>query len=168
MLYLELQKQRRYPYLLLEEEGKRIGNIHLPPSLFKAMAHGLKVQITAPLAVRVERILSEYVPAALEKEEQEKLHQSLLSLKNRLGAAKIAALLEKLSGQSYAAVAKIMCTEYYDRFYNEARREKEYFNLSIDAADLDLAVDTLAAFIDQTFSEKRRKECYHEPVRSGQ
>lgn len=61
LLLQKLQRFKDSPYLVLEGEGKRIGNIHLPPFLTRAMEEGKHLLLTAPLPVRVERILEDYL-----------------------------------------------------------------------------------------------------------
>ena len=47
--------------IFIEGESKRIGQIILPDLLYKRMGEGKRVEITAPIEQRVERILSDYV-----------------------------------------------------------------------------------------------------------
>jgi len=46
--------------IVIEGESKKIGSIILPDLLYKRMNEGKRVEITAPIKDRVERILKDY------------------------------------------------------------------------------------------------------------
>lgn len=47
-------------YVFIEGESKRMGKVMLPSNLHDTMKEGFKIEITAPLPQRVERILKDY------------------------------------------------------------------------------------------------------------
>jgi tRNA 2-selenouridine synthase len=56
LLNLDLDKP-----IFIEGESKRIGKIMLPNLLYKRMGEGRRIEITAPIEQRVQRILSDYI-----------------------------------------------------------------------------------------------------------
>jgi len=56
LLNLDLSKP-----VFIEGESKRIGKIILPDLLYKRMSEGRRIEITAPIEQRVQRILSDYM-----------------------------------------------------------------------------------------------------------
>ena len=46
--------------LTLHYKTCQVGDLQLPPSLWRAMKTSPRVEVTLPIAVRVERILHEY------------------------------------------------------------------------------------------------------------
>jgi len=56
LLNLDLDKP-----IFIEGESKRIGKIMLPDLLYKRMGEGQRIEITAPIEQRVQRILSDYI-----------------------------------------------------------------------------------------------------------
>jgi tRNA 2-selenouridine synthase len=56
LLNLDLSKP-----IFIEGESKRIGKIMLPDLLYKRMGEGIRIEITAPIKQRVQRILSDYI-----------------------------------------------------------------------------------------------------------
>ncbi len=143
ILLKELSRTKDKPYMVVEGEGKRIGNVYLPMFLVEAMKEGHQVLLTAPLETRVDRIIEEYNPGQLSTEEMKNLLKALESLRRRLGDKKIASLVETLERGDYRAVVKILCTDYYDHYYSDSRPESASFDDIIDATDLDLAADCL-------------------------
>ena len=98
LLLQKLQRFKDSPYLVLEGEGKRIGNIHLPPFLTRAMEEGKHLLLTAPLPVRVERILEDYLAIPPSPEVVEEIREALLSLRRRLGARQGGASVQPAGG----------------------------------------------------------------------
>ncbi len=60
-LFFKLLESKREKPVFIEGESKRIGKIILPDLLYKRMGEGKRVEITAPIEQRVQRILSDYV-----------------------------------------------------------------------------------------------------------
>lgn len=130
-------------FIFVEGEGRRIGNIYLPPFLFEAMKNGVQVLLTASIKTRVDRIIEAYRPDELSRQELENLKVALESLKNRLGKRKTADLLTMLDQADFKSVAEILCTDYYDHYYSDSRPESARFDYSIDAEKVSAAATEL-------------------------
>ncbi|NLY39275.1 MAG: tRNA 2-selenouridine(34) synthase MnmH [Firmicutes bacterium] len=148
LLLHELERFNGAPYLIVEGEGRRIGNIHLPAFLVEAMEKGVHVIVTASLAERVKRIAGDYLPPVLTAPEIEQIREALCHLRRRLGAAKTGYLLEQLDAGCYVAVVETLCRDYYDRLYGDAKPGRYDFIATIDTADMKAAVAQTAALID--------------------
>ncbi len=59
-LFFKLLETDHTKPVFIEGESKRIGKIILPDLLYKRMGEGKRVEITAPIEQRVQRILSDY------------------------------------------------------------------------------------------------------------
>ena len=147
LLLQELDRYSSEPLIVVEGEGRRIGNIYLPPFLAKAMSESYKILIIASLETRVERILNTYDPAILAGEDKLDLEKALLSLETRLGRKKITRLKELMTAGDYRGVATILCHDYYDCLYNDSKPETSSFNVQIDAENLLQAVDQIIEII---------------------
>ena len=152
LLLQQLELLDGSPYIIVEGEGRRIGNVQLPPFFARAMEEGIHLLLTAPLADRVNRIVREYLPPRPSARELEQIREALGSLRRRLGAAKTELLLDHLSGKEYYAVAEILCTDYYDRLYGDARPERHPFAAAIDTTDISAAADRLTALREELIS----------------
>ena len=162
LLLHELDRFNGAPYLIVEGEGRRIGNVHLPAFLVEAMENGVHLMITASLADRVKRITGEYLPPVLTAPEIEQIREALCHLRRRLGAAKTGYLLEQLDAGRYDTVVETLCRDYYDRLYGDAKPGRYDFMATIDTTDMEQAVEQTAALIDNLIQRalriKRRKE----------
>ncbi len=138
------------PCIVVEGEGKKIGNVHLPPFLIKAMAEGNHVLITAPLSERVRRIVEEYLPPEPSAGVHEQLREAVYSLRWRLGAERTEKLMHNLEQKEYAAAAETLCLEYYDRLYGDARADSDRYRAVVDTAEMNEAVEQVAGLLQET------------------
>lgn len=140
LLLRQLDRFKDRPYLFIEGEGRRIGNIYLPPFLTEAMDKGCQILLSASMEARVERIVSTYIPASISEELLEQLKGALVSLQRRLGDKKVNRLINMLEQGDYHNVARVLCTDYYDQFYSDSRPECANFDIVIDAENIENAV----------------------------
>lgn len=147
LLLEDLDRYCSESHLVLEGEGRRIGNIYLPVFLVRAMEEGMHLLLTASLDTRVRRILEEYLQVPPSKRMQQELKSSLLSLKRRLGEQKTSLLASMLDAGNYFEVVKTLCRDYYDHYYRDSRPEYSNFLATIDATKIDLAAEKIISIM---------------------
>jgi len=145
LLLQELNRYHDKPYLFIEGEGQRIGTVYLPHFLVSAMQQGEHFLLTAPLATRVKRILETYIQTPLSDEISSQLLDSLKSLERRLGKRKIDMLKTLIKRGDFYTVAELLCRDYYDHYYNDAKPELYSFSKTIDASDIKQAAAAIAS-----------------------
>ena len=150
LLLQQLDRHSNAPYLVLEGEGRRIGNVYLPPFLGEAMDKGNQLLLTASIETRVERIVETYTPASMTDKEFSDLKDALSSLRRRMGNQKVDSLITLLEKGEYHTVAKRLCTDYYDLFYSDSRPECSHFDAVIDASDLESAARKIIELINHS------------------
>ena len=156
LLLQQLDNYSNEPYLVIEGEGRRIGNIYLPSFLSEAMDKGNQLLLTASIETRVERIVNTYTPASMTAEEFGNLKDALSSLRRRMGNQKVDDLINLLEQGEYSTVAEKLCTDYYDLFYSDSRPECSHFDAVIDATDLESAARQIIDLINHsTLAPKR-------------
>lgn len=120
--------------ILLEDESKVIGRLHLPESLFRSMSSSPIVQLEASLADRSETIYKDYVVEPLQHGINpiglaDQLAESVLALSRKLGGAltdKIIKLIrsgfsrDEQTFVNHKAWIEILLSDYYDRAYDHA------------------------------------------------
>jgi tRNA 2-selenouridine synthase len=141
LLFLALDQWRDAPFLLVEGEGKKIGPLVLPDFLYTAMSRGQHILLEAGLEVRVQRILDEYRALG---DNREALAAAALQLQKKLGSEKCKALADQIRQGEIADAARILCTDYYDRYYRDSRRDNNYLAV--------VHVDNLAEGVQQILS----------------
>lgn len=140
LLLARLEEHEKSPYLFIEGESRRIGNIYLPDFLLTAMHRGRKILLTAGVATRARRIVETYAPETMASSELEALKAALLSLGRRMGRQKAAILVRMLEEGQYQEVAEILCRDYYDHYYSDSHLDHTNFDAVIDAKDIANAV----------------------------
>ena len=147
LLWNRLQELEGSPYLIMEGEGKKIGPIHLPDSIYQAILAGEHILVTSPLKKRVERLLGEYTPkTGLELEAVVKAIESLLKY---LGRSKVEELTTLAREKQFHDLVSSLCVDYYDRLYIDAKPGKTPFILEVDSNDSKVAAQKINDYITE-------------------
>ncbi len=101
-------------WVFLEDESRRIGNLHIPEPLWKRKEEGVYVELRASLEVRVRNILEDYTSHGGWKEEA---LLAVRKIRKYLGEEKYRRVIELFEAQDYGAVVRFLIEEYYDRKY---------------------------------------------------
>ncbi|MBC7530667.1 MAG: tRNA 2-selenouridine(34) synthase MnmH [Oligoflexus sp.] len=118
--------------ILLEDESKVIGRLHLPEPFFRAMSSSSIIQLDVLLAERCRTIYQEYVANPLAKGTDRSLLKtqligSVLSIKKRFGGALTEIVIKLIESafarqdeemESHGLWIECLLTEYYDRAYD--------------------------------------------------
>jgi tRNA 2-selenouridine synthase len=107
-------------YLVLEGEGGRIGRIFLPGAVADAIRTGVPVLVTAPLDVRVERIMHEYAPDTWDDTERAEFLRSVQVITPRLPRERVAFLETAFADGRFTDVVGGLLSDYYDPLYRRS------------------------------------------------
>ncbi len=96
----------------IEAESRRIGKIMLPSTLYRQMESGFRVQITAPIEQRVERIMRMYdqMDESFFRERMERI-SPYISRDDKI------ATITAFENGDLCKVSEILLTQYYDKVY---------------------------------------------------
>ena len=131
----------------LEDEGKLIGRVCLPPVLREAMGTAPAVVLTVPMQTRIDNCFEDYVPDLLSRYREgrdgaagfeayaEHHRQSLARIRKRLGGVRHAQAGEMLEQalrahrehgdtSGYAPFIELLLTHYYDPMYDYQLSQK--------------------------------------------
>ncbi len=100
--------------VFIEGESRKIGRVMVPKSLFAMMGEGIRVEITAPLEQRVERIVRMYA-----KITDEFFYESMQKISPYIKRTAKEEALEAYKGGDLKRVAEILLVEYYDVVYKK-------------------------------------------------
>lgn len=112
--------------IFIEAESKRMGKCTIPALLHVRILQGYRVEITAPLSQRVERILKDYqmiTPAFF--------NQSMQMIAPYIKKTVKENVLHAYEEGDLAQVAKILLVEYYDLVY----KKPHHVDITLDNAD---------------------------------
>lgn len=132
-------------YIFIEAESKRMGKCTVPPLLHERMLQGYRVEITAPLSQRVERILKDY-----ESITPEFFNQAMQIIAPYIKKNAKEAVIIAYEKHDLAEVAKILLVEYYDLVYKKPR----HIDFILDNADEMATLQTLQTLHSQFTSIK--------------
>lgn len=148
LLLAKLNGLQSRPYILLEGESKRIGNICLPDFLFAAMKLAPVIEVRGSLAARRDRILAEYTPKT--PRGRVEAYYSLYRLQGVLSRKRLAELRQYLDQEDYPAFVELILQHHYDRLYEHKLPGKEIL-ASINSDDTEKAAAAIAAVLEREY-----------------
>lgn len=116
-LLQELQSFNPYETVWVESESSKIGQVHLPQSLWKEMKQSSCVEIKLPLSARIQFLLGEY-PHLINNPEILKI--KLEKLKSNCGWKKISKWYRLINNQDWESFVKDMLESHYDPTYRKS------------------------------------------------
>jgi len=118
----------------IEAESKKIGKINLPNTLYKQMQSGLRIEITAPLEQRIERIRSMY-----DRMDESFFLDRMERISPYISREDKTASITAFENGELSRVAEILLTQYYDKVYKSTHKA----SMSICNDDPAKTVETL-------------------------
>lgn len=146
-LLSELERLEAAPYLLVECESKRIGNVYLPNVLYHAMQNGKKILAYASLETRITRLINEYTGNC--NYNSNEIVASLGSLKSRISAVKLQKLHEDFTAGHIREFVRDLLVNYYDPLYGYEKANQAQFDFTVNADDLETAAINIKNYLDE-------------------
>lgn len=137
-LWTLLRQFNNSPFLIVECESKRIGNVYLPDVLHDRIKNGTRILLKASLENRVARLIAEYT-TTLETVSDE-IRYSIISLQRKLGKRKTSEMLSLFNGGNLPELVRMLLLDYYDPLYGYECGNHEKYAAVIDANDINDAV----------------------------
>lgn len=134
------------PYIVLECESKRIGNIYLPDCLYQAMSKGINVLLYADLDTRITRLIAEYQD--LNAENNNEIILCMKALSKRFGSKKMEKLIEDFTRGEIHSVVGTLLVDYYDPLYGYDNADKTTYQITINSNDLEQASLQLINYLE--------------------
>ncbi|MEN3028797.1 MAG: tRNA 2-selenouridine(34) synthase MnmH [Aquificaceae bacterium] len=135
LLYEELRKLKEN-LLLVEDESRLIGKVHLPGIFWQKKEEGLFLEVEATYESRLKNLMEEY---ASFDGWQEEFKKSLLKIRKYLGEERYRKVLHLLEENRVEELALFLMTEYYDKTYR--LQKKPLFRL--DCSDFETCLEKL-------------------------
>ena len=102
--------------VFIEGESRKIGKITIPRNIFNQMQHARHILLKAPIRIRAERIIEEYVtrqPTAIPE-----IGETIGYLRKDLGKTKVARLCRLFNEARYRECFEEILESYYDKKYS--------------------------------------------------
>jgi tRNA 2-selenouridine synthase len=131
---------------VLEGESRKVGDVLLPESVWRAIDAGTALELTASLERRIQVLLEDYLASPSSRAE---LSRRLPFIEERLGRRRWKGeLVRLLDAGREAELAEILLERYYDPLYRHSEKDRRYA-ASFDARDPEGAALAIAAWIER-------------------
>lgn len=110
------------PWILIEGESRKIGNLHLPDVLHAAMKAAPAIYLDTPIERRVEIIYDEYHSFC----DDENIPRIVEGLTVKLGQKTIEKLLGFYRDGEIREFIRVLLEKYYDPLYRHSLEKKDY------------------------------------------
>ena len=131
-------------YCIIEGESRKIGNIHMPHSLYELMNVSPAIYIDTPIERRVEIIYEEYHTHC----NDENIPAIVKSLTPKLGHKNTDLLISLYAEGRIREFIRIMLEKYYDPLYRHSINRSDYIAI-IENVNTDQAVKEIHATIER-------------------
>lgn len=146
-ILMELNKLNDQPYIVVECESKRIGNIYLPDCLYQAMQKGTQILLHTDIETRISRLIAEYTD--LNETNTNAIIMSLKALSKRFSERKMDQLLLDFSQGKTRNVVRSLLIDYYDPLYGYEKPNQKKYNITINCDDLELASLEIINYLEE-------------------
>jgi tRNA 2-selenouridine synthase len=119
--------------VFVEAESSKIGDLLVPPSLWKQMIVAPRIDVTAPLAARAAHLVGEYPDMVADPA---KLGAVLDKLVRYHGRARVEAWRALAAAGDYATMSAELIEEHYDPSYRKISRDEAPRLAELELADL--------------------------------
>ncbi|MFO7711076.1 MAG: tRNA 2-selenouridine(34) synthase MnmH [Candidatus Woesearchaeota archaeon] len=134
LLLHDLLKYKDEPYIFVEGESRKIGDLFIPQNIFAAMGKGIAINVTSSLEERSRRIVRDYFTHG----EDEKIKSIIWELRQRLTKETAQHLIELVDRKEYHEVSKILLRDYYDSRYSKYLEQFTYsLEFDVDNDDIE-------------------------------
>jgi len=141
----ELERHNNKPYIVVECESKRVGNVYLPEVLYNAMQKGIKILVHASVETRINRLIEEYTD--LYDSNRDAIIASLRVLSKRLGVNKTEYLVDAFSNGRISEVVHVLLVDYYDPLYGYEKSDPSAYDFIVDAENLEQASCLITSYL---------------------
>lgn len=131
---------------VVECESRRLGNLLVPPLVMEFIRQGSRVLLYTSMAKRVRRIIADYTCGPGNNIAE--LQQATSSLVKLLGKARVAELNLMIEKKEFEQAFSYLLQYHYDPLYKYPASPSPDYDLCVDTAEMEAAVNIIADFIE--------------------
>lgn len=144
LFFEQLNKLNNEPYILVEGESRKIGDVQIPDFFYKAMLKGTHLHITRNINLRATEAVKEYLTS---EEILTKFKTITQNLDRLLTNKRKKEILQFIENQQYEEAVKILLTDYYDPLYSHTLT-KTNFSYEVNNDDEERAIREIKEIIN--------------------
>ncbi len=108
--------------IFIEDESRRIGNIHLPEDLYTSIVKGFRVELNTTLEERIRNIEEEYLKNA----DVGDIMEAVYKISKYLGKEGTEHVLNLIKEERWREAIRFLIENYYDKTYKRVRDSDTY------------------------------------------
>jgi len=143
-LACKLQNIDNKSWVFIEAESKRIGSITQPCLLYSRLQKSLRVEITAPLEQRIERILKDYSEI-----DDDYFFSSMKTISPYIKKSSRLEVINCFKNRELSKVAEILLLDYYDKVYKKPKKIDFTISNTCESETLSKLCDLQSTLIHQ-------------------
>lgn len=142
-LWQRLRTLKDAPYLIIEGESRRIGNVNLPDFILERKQSGRRIHLTYPFQKRIESLCEDYHPDQHEQEIQE----AIARVEKRISTVARKELDEAMANKDFRRVVAILLEYYYDPRYRHSHDQYDSTVMEINMESFNEGVSKVKQMI---------------------
>jgi tRNA 2-selenouridine synthase len=150
-LYQRLEQLNAQPFIIIEGESRRIGDLMIPDFLWHSMNHGTHILINRSIDNRAKAAIEEYFKTIPHLDEIKTITQNLP--RNLLSNKRKQEIVQLLDQNQLHDAAKILLQEYYDPLYQNTL-QKHTYAFEINSDNEEKAVEEIVTQIQKIIYKK--------------
>lgn len=144
LLWKRLYELKEAPYIMIEAESKRIGNVILPDFILERKQSGIRIHLNYPFGRRVKDLISDYQPHQHVQEFENASSRILKRIDPKVKKDFVQALEE----QDYFQLFSILLETYYDPRYRHASRQYDTKVIEISMEQVQEGISQVKKVVD--------------------
>jgi tRNA 2-selenouridine synthase len=142
LLLDRLRKLNKEKVIFVEGESRRIGDVIIPPSLWKAISNGINIHVSRNTELRIKCMVDEYFPAM----NVEKIKTIIPQFRDVISNNKKQEIVDHITNNNHTAAARMILEDYYDPLYAHTLNKLNY-TTEINTDHLNQAQEQLQTFV---------------------
>lgn len=143
-LWQRLRALKDAPYMMIEGESRRIGNVILPDFILERKQSGRRIHLTYPFQKRIQSLCEDYRP---DQHEQE-IKDAIARVEKRINSEARDELNEAAAEKDYHRVVSILLEYYYDPRYRHSHDQYDTSVMQVNMEDFNEGVSKVKQMIE--------------------
>ena len=132
-LYAKLHQYQNEPYIFLEGEAHKVGDVHVPQFLCRRILSDRQILVTATMETRIANLKREYLQTS---DSVRQLHQATDRMRKYIGNKNTDMLHKLLDDKDFDTFTEWLLVNHYDMGYRFQRNGNAY-DLEVSSDDMD-------------------------------
>ena len=164
-VYYYLRKYEKEPYIFVEGEAHKVGDVHLPMFLNERILNDVNVLVEAKMPTRVTCIRDDYLSNGANSVKE--LHDCTNTIRKYIGKKNADELHKMLEDPTrHDECIEWLMVNHYDKNYRFAKKEYEY-DVIVASDDLDECCSKLVSFYKDLKAKHERGEVFVRKAANG-